>query len=151
LSAPATRPRPTPLAARARTFDALERAVPSRCRPLEARLRAPSPCRVRADLAAFGLNRRRALRNSWVSSIHPLQPEPTMNATLQSAQTSARYELRFSSLFDEGRGLSFPCDAQGQVDIDALSSRARLNYLYARTVIGREFSMPAVRRNETLH
>ena len=57
----------------------------------------------------------------------------------------AGYELRFQSLFDEGRGYAFPCDAQGHVDIDALSERARLNYLYARTVIGREFAMPAVR------
>lgn len=68
-----------------------------------------------------------------------------MNATPFHAQPTARHELRFSSLFDEGRGLSFPCDAQGLVDLDALTSRARLNYLYARTMIGREFSMPAVR------
>ena len=75
-----------------------------------------------------------------------------MNANLQTAQAAARYELRFSSLFDEGRGLSFPCDAKGLVDIDALSSRARLNYLYARTVIGREFAMPAVRHESpTVH
>lgn len=72
-----------------------------------------------------------------------------MNAHLQTVQPSARYELRFASLFDEGRGLAFPCDAEGHVDLDALSGRARLNYLYARTVIGREFSMPAVR--PTLH
>jgi hypothetical protein len=57
----------------------------------------------------------------------------------------AGYELRFQSLFDQGRGYAFPCDAAGHVDIDALSNRARLNYLYARTVIGREFSVPAVR------
>lgn len=55
------------------------------------------------------------------------------------------YELRFRSLFDEGRGLAFPCDAAGRVDLDALSPRARHNYFYARTVIGREFAMPAVR------
>ena len=54
------------------------------------------------------------------------------------------YELRFRSLFDEGRAFAFPCDAAGHVDIDALSDRARLNYLYARTVIGREVAMPAV-------
>ena len=54
------------------------------------------------------------------------------------------YELRFQSLFDEGRGYAFPCDAQGHVDIDSLSERTRNNYLYARTVIGREFAMPAV-------
>ena len=72
-----------------------------------------------------------------------------MNASPQTSQATAGYELRFCSLFDEGRGLSFPCDAQGQVDLDALSERARLNYLYARTVIGREFSMPALRRRTT--
>ena len=68
------------------------------------------------------------------------------------AQAAARYELRFVSLFDEGRGLAFPCDAQGHVDIDTLTGRARLNYFYARTVIGREFSTPAVRcETPTLH
>jgi hypothetical protein len=56
----------------------------------------------------------------------------------------AAYELRFRSLFNEGRALAFPCDQAGQVDMDRLSDRARNNYLYARTVIGREFSMPAV-------
>ena len=28
------------------------------------------------------------------------------------------YELRFQSLFHEGRGLAFPCDAAGSVDAD---------------------------------
>lgn len=60
----------------------------------------------------------------------------------------AAYELRFDSLFLEGRGLTFPCDAAGQVDLDALSERARSNYLYARAVIGREFRLPAVHRHE---
>jgi hypothetical protein len=58
---------------------------------------------------------------------------------------AARYELRFQSLFDEGRGYAFPCDGDGHVDIDMLSAKARLNYFYARTVIGREFSVPALR------
>jgi hypothetical protein len=56
-----------------------------------------------------------------------------------------RFELRFRSLFDDGRGYAFSCDEAGHVDIDTLSSRARLNYFYARTVIGREVAMPAVR------
>jgi hypothetical protein len=66
-----------------------------------------------------------------------------MNA---SASHPARpgYELRFRSLFRPGRGLSFDCDASGNVDLDALSERARDNYLYARTVIGREFFIPVV-------
>jgi hypothetical protein len=60
-----------------------------------------------------------------------------------NANASA-YELRFRSLFDDGRGLAFPCDAHGHVDMDTLSVRALNNYLYARSVIGREFAMPAV-------
>ncbi len=64
---------------------------------------------------------------------------------MDATSTSTGYELRFQSLFDEGRGYAFPCDANGDVDLDAMSEQARLNYLYARTVIGREFALPAVR------
>jgi hypothetical protein len=68
--------------------------------------------------------------------------ESAMHASL--AVQSDTYELRFRSLFHEGRGLAFPCDAAGRVDIDALGERARLNYLAARTLIGRDFAAPAV-------
>lgn len=57
---------------------------------------------------------------------------------------AARFELRFESLFGEGRGYAFPCDAEGHVDLDGLSATLRTNYLFARTLIGRDFSMPAV-------
>lgn len=56
----------------------------------------------------------------------------------------ADHELRFRSLFSEGRGFAFPCDARGRVDLDALSPRALANYLYARSVIGREVATPVV-------
>jgi hypothetical protein len=56
--------------------------------------------------------------------------------------SGSRYELRFAGLFNAGRGLAFPCDASGSVDIDSLSDPARTNYFYARTVIGREFHAP---------
>jgi len=56
------------------------------------------------------------------------------------------FELRFTSLFDEGRGFSFPCDERGQVDLDILSERARSNYFFARSVIGRELHVPRVRQ-----
>ena len=39
------------------------------------------------------------------------------------------YELRFRSLHNEGRGLSFPCDERGEVPLDQLSERAVMNYL----------------------
>ncbi len=70
-----------------------------------------------------------------------------MNACTATAGTSSGFELRFQSLFNEGRALAFPCDTRGEVDLDALSERARSNYFYARTVIGREFAVPAVRRS----
>lgn len=56
----------------------------------------------------------------------------------------ARYELRFRSLFDNGRSFAFPCDPDGRVDLDQLSEHARINYLYARAVVGRELAEPAV-------
>ena len=64
---------------------------------------------------------------------------------MSQASAPAHYELRFQSLFDEGRAFAFSCDQAGHVDLDALSAQARLNYFYARTVIGREVAMPAVR------
>jgi len=67
-------------------------------------------------------------------------------ATNANPNDEGVYELRFDSLFVEGRGLSFPCDAQGRVAMERLSDRARTNYLYARAVVGREFRTPAVMR-----
>jgi hypothetical protein len=55
-----------------------------------------------------------------------------------------QFELRFESLFDAGRALSFPCNQKGEVALDLLSDRARSNYLYVRAVVGREFAAPRV-------
>jgi hypothetical protein len=57
-----------------------------------------------------------------------------------------RYEIRYQPLSGRGPELAFPCDAQGRVELDALSDRARNNYLYARAVVGREYAAPAVLR-----
>jgi hypothetical protein len=67
---------------------------------------------------------------------------------MNTPQSSRHYELRFRSLFDEGRGYAFPCDAQGQVDLDSLGERLLNTYLYARSVIGREFAKPAVQARQ---
>jgi len=56
------------------------------------------------------------------------------------------FVLRFDSLFHEGRALAFPCDAEGHVDRDGLSARARSNYDHAQRVVGRDFAPPAVHR-----
>lgn len=61
-------------------------------------------------------------------------------------ESPTQFQLRFQSLFDPGRGFAFPCDQDGQVDMDRLSEAARNNYLYARAMIGREVSTPAVCR-----
>ena len=63
------------------------------------------------------------------------------------ARSTARcthFELRFQSLHKQGRGLAFPCNAQGEVDLDRLGERARNNYLFARALMGREYAFPRV-------
>lgn len=66
-----------------------------------------------------------------------------MNVSIASLPGSG-FEIRFQSLFKPGRALSFPCDAQGRVQLDSLSDRARDNHFYARAVVGREFAYPSV-------
>ena len=66
-----------------------------------------------------------------------------MNPT--SSSSALHFELRYVDLFNAGRGYVFPCDADGHVDIEDLSVRGRDNYFYARTSVGREFSVPIVR------
>jgi hypothetical protein len=53
-------------------------------------------------------------------------------------------EVRFRSLFRQGYALAFPCDASGHVDLDVLSEQAKLNYYFARAMVGREFEPPVV-------
>lgn len=67
-----------------------------------------------------------------------------MNLALTAGTSSADYVLWFRSLFRDGHALAFPCDSKGRVDMDSLSERARINYLFARTAVGREFATPAV-------
>lgn len=56
------------------------------------------------------------------------------------------FELRFQSLFREGGVLAFPCDPQGRVDLNAVSDRAKNDYLFARAMVGRDFTLPVVRQ-----
>ncbi len=53
-------------------------------------------------------------------------------------------EVRFTSLVNSGRALSFPCDAHGVVDLDSLSERARNNYYFARSTVGCEHGLPRI-------
>jgi hypothetical protein len=59
-----------------------------------------------------------------------------------------RYALRFDSLYKPGHACSFPCDAGGRVNMDALSDGERHRYLYARAIVGRELSLPTVQRSD---
>jgi hypothetical protein len=65
-----------------------------------------------------------------------------------AAVASARYELRFQSLFHSGRGLSFPCDQRGEVHWESMTERARESFLRARQGVGREFASPAVQLSD---
>ena len=58
--------------------------------------------------------------------------------------SSNQYQLCFRSLFHSGRGYAFPCDPTGHVDLDRMSENARNHYFYARAMVGRELSAPAV-------
>lgn len=61
-----------------------------------------------------------------------------------TASGEARFELRYRRLFDPGRGFTFPCDAKGCVELDRLSERARVNYLFARATVGFDLAAPVV-------
>ena len=66
---------------------------------------------------------------------------PTSPATF----ADLAFELHFEPLVDEQPPLSFPCDADGCVDLDELCDRSRREYLFAHTLIGRHFEMPVIR------
>ena len=70
-------------------------------------------------------------------------------ATTQAVAASLHFEILFESLFNGGRGLIFPCDERGHVDVDALSERGRNNYFFARTMLGREYATPRVVRRDS--
>ncbi|MGS0755209.1 hypothetical protein ACVBEH_11185 [Roseateles sp. GG27B] len=40
--------------------------------------------------------------------------------------------------------MAFPCDARGDVLLDALSAKAMENYLFARAVVGHEYASPVI-------
>ena len=67
---------------------------------------------------------------------------------LPAADSLARYELRFQSLFHTGRALAFPCDREGEVQWDTMTERARASFLRARGSVGREYASPAVQLSD---
>ena len=75
-----------------------------------------------------------------------------MLSFVQSVSSSVAdgYELRFAALERGAHGMTFPCDAQGRVDLDALSDTSRNSYLYARAVVGAVFARPAIQARQSL-
>lgn len=57
---------------------------------------------------------------------------------------STGFELRFVSISTFGRAVTFPCDSQGNVDIDGLPEALRTSYLFARASVGFELYFPVV-------
>lgn len=68
-----------------------------------------------------------------------------ISVPLLPAESIARYELRFQSLFHTGRALAFPCDREGEVHWDTMTDGARASFLRAQGSVGREYASPAVR------
>jgi hypothetical protein len=62
------------------------------------------------------------------------------------SKSSNGFQLYFRSLFLSGRGFAFPCDERGRVNLDGLGERARVNYLFARAMVGRDLASPAIER-----
>lgn len=98
-----------------------------------------SSLRIHATRATFLVNstlRERCKRG--------LNKRPSMNSTVNTQPVSC-YELHFRSLMLPDRGWAFPCDAEGRVDMDAMTERVRNNYLFARALVGIEHDVPRVR------
>ena len=51
------------------------------------------------------------------------------------------FEIIFESLLKDGCDLAFPCDEHGRVEIDALDECARIQYFFARVMVGRRYEM----------
>jgi hypothetical protein len=91
--------------------------------------------------AATAAQSRRAAMESGQPHRLAASKDAAMNAIRHA---DAAFELRFQPLFETGRALGCPCDPQGNVDLDGLSERARGNYFFARSLIGRDYAQPAV-------
>jgi len=67
-----------------------------------------------------------------------------MQRTEDFARQAPDFELTFRSLSHSGKGYAFPCDAAGDVDLDALSEVGRAHYFFARGAVGADFCTPKV-------
>ncbi len=63
-----------------------------------------------------------------------------------SAQASPDFShaLHYLALVDGHRCYDFPCDVTGRVELDRLSDEQRIDFLYAKHLVGLEFRSPCV-------
>ena len=66
----------------------------------------------------------------------------------EQERDGASYQLCFRA-YSANAVLAFPCNATGNVNLDALSGRERNDYLFARALSGRDFTRPVVEAGET--
>jgi hypothetical protein len=71
----------------------------------------------------------------------------TCDSLPDSTVANQRIELRFLPRSAGRRGLAFPCNATGHVEIDRLTENQRVDYFFARALRGREFSCAIVAGN----
>ncbi|WP_395703301.1 hypothetical protein [Aquabacterium sp.] len=54
------------------------------------------------------------------------------------------YALRFAATQAGGLEYVFPCDEGGHVDLNALTEHDKVEYLFARALVGRDLARPVV-------
>lgn len=58
------------------------------------------------------------------------------------------YELHFAAAHPGGHAYTFLCDEHGRVDLNALTEHDKVEYLFARALVGRDLVRPVVVRLE---
>lgn len=56
------------------------------------------------------------------------------------------YRICFLPVSESDRSVAFPCDSNGQVNLDFLKPREKNNYLFARAMRGRNYAAEAITR-----
>lgn len=67
----------------------------------------------------------------------------TIDSTVLQS-TGQRYELHFAATHAGGHEYTFPCDEGGHVDLNALTEHDKVEYLFARAMVGRDLARPVV-------
>lgn len=66
------------------------------------------------------------------------------SAARPTPPTRSPHLLCFEPLLDTVASLCFPCNERGEVPLDELGTRERINYLFARATVGQRYARPVV-------